>query len=108
MDQENRWRAALWVTFIVVLLNCITIKLVCDVNAALSTVSKKQQEFAKQLTDLVPLLEDNSLEGDSRLSLQKAIFLLNSIERFIRTTPLVECGNRDGRNKEGTVRGSNK
>jgi hypothetical protein len=89
--------------FIVIILLGIT------VNQKLNKVIAKQQIFEKQLSDLLPLLEDSSLSSDSNLAVRRMTNSLNSIERFIRTTPLVECGNwNDKRQKERTVLESDK
>jgi hypothetical protein len=72
-------------------------------------VITKQQILEQQLSDLLPLLEDSSLSSDSNLAIRRMTNSLNSIERFIRTTPLVECGNwNDKRQKERSVHTSDK
>jgi hypothetical protein len=107
MDAQSRWRIAIFLTAVVIILQLLCVMLTSECLSRTNSIMRKQQVLEEHLANLAPLLEDNSLNGDSQLSLKKAIALLTSIERFIRTTPLVECGNY-GHRKEGSVQESDK
>lgn len=109
MTQEMRWIIAVTCTLMLAVLQgvCIGIsyRILVDTHKVIATQQKMQEELAS----LSPLLENSSMTGNNDLSLKRMINSLNTIERFIRTTPLVECGNwNDRRQKERTVLGDSK
>jgi hypothetical protein len=109
MTSQARWLFALACTVLTFILLGVLIGLGITAHHKLDQISMEQQVLQKQLVDLLPLLETSSMAGNNDLSLKRMINSLNTIERFVRTTPLVECGNwNDRRQKERVVHGSDK
>jgi hypothetical protein len=96
MNLKERWI----VGAVELILFIILITLGLTINQKLNKVLVTQQNLDKQLAVLSPLLEDSSVAGDSNLAIRRMINSLSSIERFIRTTPLVECGNWNDRQQQ--------
>jgi hypothetical protein len=96
MNSKERWI----VGAVELILFIILITLGLTINQKLNKVLVTQQNLDKQLAVLSPLLEDSSVAGDSNLAIRRMINSLSSIERFIRTTPLVECGNWNDRQQQ--------
>lgn len=93
-------------TLIEILMFVIMLVIVLHLFNRLESIEKSQKEYTKQISVLVPLLQDSSVSSDSNLAIRRMSSTLNTIERFIRTTPLVECGNwNDRREKERTIHG---
>jgi hypothetical protein len=61
----------------------------------------------KQVKSLLINLRDKPIDtsGITHAEMQDLRHKVNAIERFIRTTPLVECGNDVKRREETSVRG---
>lgn len=109
MTQELRWIIAVTCTFMIVILQGVCIGLSYQALKNTQTVMAEQQKIQTKLASLSPLLENSSMTGNNDLSLKRMINSLNTIERFIRTTPLVECGNwNDRQQKERTIFGNDK
>ena len=80
-----------------------TLILILNNHEKLNKVILGQEKLQIELNNILPLLEESSMSGENELSMKRIIHLLNSIEQFTRTTPLVECGNYYGHRKEGSV-----
>ena len=107
LTPEARWRIGVIGTLIEILLFVIMLVIVHHLFNRLESIAKLQKDYNKQISVLVPLLQDSSVSSDSNLAIRRMSSTLNTIERFIRTTPLVECGNwNDRREKEGDVQQS--
>lgn len=107
MTPEARWRVGVVGTVIEILMFVIMIIIVSHLLNRIEEIERSQTEVAKQISVLVPLLQDSSVSSDSNLAIRRMTLTLNTIERFLRTTPLVECGNwNDRREKERTIQGS--
>jgi hypothetical protein len=96
MNSKERWI----VGAIEAILFIIIISFVITINQKVNQVITAQQKLDKQLSVLSPLLEDSSMSSVNNLALRRMINSLNSIERFVRTTPLVECGNWNDRQQQ--------
>ena len=100
----KQWRRIGIITTTIIILQlwaCIFLGGYC--LGKINNLAREQQKLQEQLSNILPLLEESSLTGENELSLKRIIHLLNSIEQFTRTTPLVECGNYYGHRKEGSV-----
>jgi hypothetical protein len=109
MTPEARWRVGVICTVIEMAMLIIIVVSTFHLLHRVESIENSQKELVSQISILAPLLQDSSVSSDSNLAIRRMTNSLNSIERFIRTTPLVECGNwNDRKQQERTIREDSK
>jgi hypothetical protein len=86
-EAEARWRKGLRLTYLIIVLLVIVLSVNYGTYIVLSQNITETQELLINLRD-----KPIDTSGVTLKDMQEIKQKINSIERFIRTTPLVECG----------------
>jgi hypothetical protein len=91
-EAEARWRKGLRLTYLIVILLVIILSVNYGTYIVLSRNVTETRELLINLRD-----KPIDTSGVTLKDMQEIKHKMNSIERFIRTTPLVECGSYNDR-----------
>lgn len=102
LTPQARWNIGFGLTmFIIGILLCICIGI-----WGLANDTRELIKDAQEVKSLLINLRDKPIDtsGITHAEMQELRFKVNAIERFTRTTPLVECGNDVKRREERSIR----